>query len=265
MRKHLLQIDVSKSKYEIEEDLIKIPLRNEESIQVNFSNCVKLSKYIRDKYTYPDALKLIQQDIKKIKQKFHIADESIKLFFQLIQEEKVNITTEHYKAFYTLSEYFCISKLMDELDNISREELFNNLDFTIQILIDYKSIKNSIETKLTNKVEKFISERINDCIKNSKFKELPIQTINKVLDQSKDIVDQNLLVDFILESAECRSNLLKYLDIHKMSNKKVGELIKFIEKQDENSRNIYMKNIPFDLSSIKNEYDLQRYNSNQRK
>ena len=236
MSDYLLQIDLSNLDNKIENDLIKIRFGDEDVIQVNFSKLVNKSNYIRDKYKYSEALDLLQAEIEEIETNYNINEKSVKLFIQLIQEEKINIPVEHYKNFYTLSEYFQIPQFTSILDNISRKDLYKDLNFTIQILLDSETAKDSLETKLTCKIENFLKERINECIKNSKFKELPLPTIFRILDQGKENVDQNLLVDFICESANTRSILLKFVEIDKLEDKKVEEFIKFIDEQDEDSK-----------------------------
>ena len=57
---NLITIDVSKSKYTSEDDLIKITLKDGNNIEVNFSKLVSLSKYFRDKYKFSEAVELIQ-------------------------------------------------------------------------------------------------------------------------------------------------------------------------------------------------------------
>ena len=47
MSKRLLQIDISKSEYEKEEDLVKIKFKNEDYLQINFTNFFFKSKYIQ--------------------------------------------------------------------------------------------------------------------------------------------------------------------------------------------------------------------------
>ena len=178
MSKSHLQIDFSKSKRD--KDLIEIKFQNDDSVQVNFSKLVCHSKYIRDKYNYSEALNSFQQEIDEIEQNMKIKEESIKFFIQLIQEEKITFPIEHYKDIYTLSEYFCVPTITTELDNIRGEELFNDLDFTIQILQDYEAANDRIETKLLTKIENFLKVRINECMKNRKFNELPISTIYRL-------------------------------------------------------------------------------------
>ena len=228
MSKYLLSVDVSKSQL-IEEDSIDIRFTSGSLIQVKFSRLVSQSKYVRDKYKYSEAVNFFQLEIDKLENEFKIKEESIKHFIQLIQEEKVNISIEHYRDFCTLSEYFCIPRFTRALDDIRQQELFNDLDFTIQLLLDSESAENDIETKLTSKIETFLSDRINECLKNREFKKLPITTIFRILNGSnKESINVDLLFDFIFESVDTRFILLKFVKLNKMTNDKVNEFLRFI-------------------------------------
>lgn len=138
------------------------------------------------------------------------------------------------------------------LDVISREELFNDLDFTIQILINSEAEKNGFETKFISQIEKFLQERINECMKSGKFGELPIPTIYRILDESKEKFDHNMLVDFIFESIETRFIMLKFVELDKLREDKVYEMIQLIDKLDETIKKIYLEYISFNLSFNKN-------------
>lgn len=120
-----------------------------------------------------------------------------------------------------LSEFFCIPKFTSVLNEIGRKELLKDLNFTIQILVDSIKTNNSLEMKLASQIENFLIERINECIENAKFSELPVPTICRILDQSKGKFDHNLLVDFILESVETRFVLLKFVELQKLTDEKV--------------------------------------------
>ena len=204
MSNHLLQIDISKSKQANKKDLFQIRFKNSDTIQLNFPKLFIQSEYIQGKYKYPEALDMIQDEFDNIENKMNISEESIKSFIQLIDDDQVKIPIERYKDIYTLSEYFCLHDFTATLDSISNVFLLNDIDFTIQILADSETEKNGFETKLLSKIENFLKERINECIENAKFRELPLPTICRIVEQSQQIIDHNLLLDFIFESAETR-------------------------------------------------------------
>ena len=103
MNKDLLHIDISESYLESKDDLIDIEFANGYRIQVKFSKLVDQSKYIRDEYKYSEAVNFFQNEIDKLENNLKINEESIKLFIELIQQEKVNILIKHYSDFCMLS------------------------------------------------------------------------------------------------------------------------------------------------------------------
>lgn len=270
MSKRVLQIDVSNSEYETDdEDLIKIILENEDIIEINFSTLIHESKHIRNKYKYPEALDTIQNEFDEIQKRYKISSECIKLFIQLIQQEKVSIPINHYKDFYILSEYFCIPRFTREFDKIIRNELFDDLDFMIQILLDLKTSENNNETKLTNKIVNILTNRVNECIENQKFNELPVSIIYQIIDESnKEDVNLNSLVDFILMSADNRFTLLKFVELHKLTEDKIEKIFHFINNQEEETKKTYLEHIPFNflfIQQMKNKYDEMVKEMNQMK
>ena len=159
--------------------------------------------------------------------------------------------TQHYRDLFTLSEYFVIPRFIRVLDDIRQKELFNNLEFTIQLLLNSESTDNNFETKLTSKIEIFLSDRINELIKNRKFSELPVTTIFRILDRSnKEQINVNLLFNFILESVETRFIMLKFVKLHKLTDDNVSKFLKFIDEEEE-SRKMYLEYMTFDLMFIK--------------
>ena len=250
MIEDLLEIDISKSKRD--EDLIKVRLGNDEVVQINFSKLYLQSKYLQSKYKYSEGIDLIQQEIQDIEEKKNMNTTSIKLFLTIIEEEKVQFLNEHYKNIYTLSEYFCTPTITTELDKISSEKLFQDLNFTIQIVLDYGRVNNGYESKLLIRIENFLRTRINECLSNAKFKKLPTSTIFRILYETKEQIDQNLLLEFILESATTRFILFKLVEFDKLSEDKVNRFLEFFDRQEESSKKMYLEYIPFNVSFVKN-------------
>lgn len=247
---HLLQIDVSDSETN-SDDLIKLKFGNDDIVHVNYYKLVYQSKYIRDNFSYSEALTSFQAEIEKIEDKLKINKESIKLFIQLIQQEKVSITYDHFKNFCTLSNYFCIPRFTQKLDKIMREELLNDLNFSIQILIDSQSATDNNDTEFTSKIEDLLGNRVNECFKIQKFGELPISIIYRIINKSdKEKFNHDLLIDFILESISTRFILLRLVELHKLTDKKLEKFFKFFDEQQE-SREIYMAYMQFNYSFIK--------------
>lgn len=104
--------------------MVKISLKNQNIIQVNFLKLHNRSNYLRDEYKFLEALSSIQTEIDEIERTLETKDESIIQFFQLIEDSVVDILIEQYKDIYAISQYFCIPKFIDELDNIKRYQLY---------------------------------------------------------------------------------------------------------------------------------------------
>ena len=129
------------------------------------------------------------------------------------------------------------------------------LIFVYQILLDNQEKTNKEETEILNKIENIIKTRVNECLKNDKFKEVPIQEIYKIIESAisndRESVDVNILLDFIIESASTRFILFKFVELHRLSKDKLNEFIKFIDSQEEKSQQIYFEYIPFNFLFIK--------------
>lgn len=116
MSKNYLEINLSESNKESDdEDLMKIQLRSEDTVQFNFSRFFFRSKYLFDKYS--EMMKSIEREIVEVENKYNIKEEIIKEFIEMTTKSKFYIPIEHYKDFYTLSKHFCIPKLTTLLDN----------------------------------------------------------------------------------------------------------------------------------------------------
>ena len=159
-------------------------MRNEDLVEVRYSKLVRESKYVRDQYKYSEAKNCIQQEILKLEEEYGISDESIKSFIELVEEEKVEIRHEIFKDIYTLCRYFKSNKYIKILDNIFKEELFSDLEFSVEILRSSTLAKSDDETELTAKIENYLSLHINECIKEERFGELPISTIFRIIQKS---------------------------------------------------------------------------------
>ena len=250
MNKNYLEIDLSRSKEENDgEDLMKIKLKSGNTVQFNFSRFFFCSKYLLDKYS--EMMKSIEREIVEVENKYNMKEEIIEEFIEIITKDKVFIPIEHYKDIYTLSKHFCIDKLTKFLDNKKDELFLNDLNFSIQILQDNKDT----EIELCKEIENFLTRRLKECMKNSKFKELPIATIYRIINSAittnHETVDINKLFDFIVESTKKRFILFKFVELDRLSKDKLDEFIKFIDELDSTSKQIYSKNISFNIFFIK--------------
>lgn len=242
-------IDISNSNYEINDDLIKIQLEKEETCDVNYTKFFSQSLYFKNTYNYSEGLNSIHEEINKIQRKHQIDNEIIKIFFQLIQQGQADISLENWKKIYFLSEYFNIPKFTHELNNFIKIKLYEDLGFTIQMLIDSNE-ENDFESKLTSQIEDFLTKRIDECFSSQQFSNLPVSTLYRIIEKAQQNVNHNLLIDFILETAEERFTLFLLVDYKKLTEEKRQKLFDFISKQNEEMRSFYLAYIKFDFNFI---------------
>lgn len=221
MSKGFVQIHGLKSNLESEdENLVRVKFGNESVHHISFSK-------LKDKHNISETIVVIKNKIYEIEETMQIKEESIKLFIQFFQNEKISIPIDQFRDVYILSEFFNIAILTHELDNVGQKEFFNDLNILIQMLQNLNTFKVKIETSLINKIENALSSRINECFKNPKFSHLPVSTIYKILSVTdKEDLNANLLVDFIADSVDSLFVLFDFVEIQKVPTDKLEEIIK---------------------------------------
>ena len=146
----------------------------------------------------------------------------------------MTINIDQFTDIYRLSEYFIIPQLTAELDKISEEKHFKDLNFTIQTFQNFSKTGQSQETTFMSKIEKYLSSRIKECIENRIFHELQFSIIYRILEKrAKENINNDKLIEIILERIERKFTLLIFVELHKMSDEKVDELIENIETKGE--------------------------------
>ena len=132
---------------------------------------------------------MMQKEIDKFSRENKIETGSLINFFQFILSEKVSIPIAQFPDFYILSEHFDILRFIIELDKISQLKLFTDLNFTIQVFQNFETTNKNQETKMTSKIENFLSTHINESLTNRKFHELPMTIISRIIEKSDDEVN----------------------------------------------------------------------------
>ena len=182
MSEQHLEIDITKTHDENnDEDLIDIGLGEEKHFKVNFSKLVSQSKYIRDKYKYSEAIISLTEEILRLQKTTKINDENIEQFVKYIQTGKVIIGYEEYQDMHKLSKTFEITRLTHELEAIIFSKMCEDLTFSIETLIYSESQQEEIENDLLEKIETFLSERMNESLSNKHFCRLPVSTIYRII------------------------------------------------------------------------------------
>ena len=144
------------------------------------------------------------------------------------------------------------SPLSDANQDKLLETASKDLNLSIQILLDTESTSNEDKTDLVIKIENILRSQINLCIENQKFSSLQVPTIYRIIEGSdKEIIDHNLLHDFILKSADTRFTLFKFVELQKLKEEKIEEFFKFIDDQKEETRDKLLSYLQFDFVFIK--------------
>lgn len=202
----LSQIDLLEYEEESNEnhDLVSIQLLSNK-IQVKYSQLCKYSKLIPNKYLIYDMENLFSQDIQKFQQTSKIGDENIINFFKIFEDEKVIIYNDKFNDFYKLSEFLQIKPFLKKLKKYQRLHI-NDLDFIIMTILKEISAEDEfsdVKSELNIQTEQLLINKINECLKNDKFKKFPVSLIYSLIDKSdKNQISSDLLFDFIKQSLE---------------------------------------------------------------
>ena len=81
-----------------------------------------------------------------------------------------------------ISKYLEVRKLYDQINEYIKKHNVN-VDFVIQIIQNDIQNENS-EIKISQEIENLLSNKLNECLINKKFSELPISIIYRVIKQN---------------------------------------------------------------------------------
>lgn len=251
----LIQIDSwNEAEEEEESDLIEIKLPSK-TIKISYSRLCKYSSLIRTKYLFSDVKNKITQIIQTFQKQYNINDENVSFFFQIIQGEQIPITKEKYRDFFKLSEFLQVKKLQRILKKFSETQL-NDLDLMIQLILNEietaeKADPDDYKYDLTVQMERYLTNHIEDCLKNENLKKLPVSIIYQILEKSdKEKIPNDLLFDFVNQSIDQYFVLLYFLDIGKLSDSKFQEFYDCYMKYKDDSKKCYFELIPRSLPFI---------------
>ena len=106
-----LQDEFSKEDYMNDQFQIRFNFPN----QLNFSfiQMIKYSEYIQEEIDKTDIISKIENKLYTIKKATQIKEESIKKFFDILNDEKVEISNDQYSDLCTLSEEFKVNSLQN--------------------------------------------------------------------------------------------------------------------------------------------------------
>lgn len=243
-------------------DQVKIQLSSN-LITINYYQLLKWSTLVKEEYSKSDINSRISQDIQQYQQKYQIQEENTVLFFNSIRIEKVQIQKEKYFDLIKLSKIFKVTVILKLLRKFARQHL-NEVDFSINILIDHLSLENTSKDSIqfSQEIENSLAEKINQCFQSQRFEHLPIQIVHRIIEKSQEQFSNDLLYDFIKKSFETRFVLFSFLKLRNLSNQNFNDLYENLINNQNLNKSIQF--LPFDfpfLKSIKEENEQLKMNN----
>ena len=238
-------IDIKNQLEENKDDSDKIIIQlSSTTIEIHYYQLCKYSCLIREEYLKND----VQMQLSSILQSFqtnnNIKEENINIFFRIIKEERVEITSDRYYDLFVLSKKFKVNLLQKILENYSNENM-KDINFIINSILNadqHSNDENIYSSELISEMETILSNQINNCLQNELFERLPVPTITRIVEKSltKEKFDTNLLYKFISKSIDERFILFSYVNIENLSNENFENLFEnYLQRKGSNSENFF--------------------------
>lgn len=107
-------------------------------------------------------------------------------------------------------------------------------------------------------MENILSEKINECLMNDKFAELPISTIYRIVKRRKSKgIQSDKLFDFIKKSISKFFVLFQFLELQDLSENRIEELFEIYSNSDESNRK-YFNYVMFNVNIINQMNDIKK-------
>ena len=185
------------------------------NIKINFLQLYKYSSIISRMDPRDKIQNTISQNIQNLQKNHFCKEESISIFFKLLNEKNVEIDETFYYDLYILSDLFKVNILKNFFENYFRDNI-ENIDFVINSYFKHIESQNDIAHQTNDciiKMETLLSRNINTCLENEHFGKLPIPFIHRII-KNNDIIEINndLLYNFILKSLNERYSLFFYIE-----------------------------------------------------
>ena len=237
-------------KNDIQSFQIAFKLRSE-SINIDFHKFCKYSNLVQKEFLSQNMIMNIFQDCDKIQKEYNIKEENIKKFFELLQDEKGNISIDQYIDLVKLSDLFEVKSLQILLKKFAREN-FQNIDFIISMILD-----NRVESdELMIEMEDILMNNITQCLKNEKFSQLEIPILYRIIEKSDhNQIPSDLLYRFIKRSIDNLHPLFYFVDIKYLSDENFNDLCENVSEKylgNLQSNLKYMKKLKNDLNILEN-------------
>ena len=214
------------------------------TINFYFSQLIKYSKRLRESYLFSDAINRLPQEIHKLEEEYHLLPDTMNYFFYLLQQkydinDETNLTYSQCIDLLRISKFFEIRKLSSKIKEYI-ESHHIDIDFIIQMILyenNTQTGEDKYQIKVSEEMENFLTNKINDCLTNEKFKELPIQIIHRIINQSPpNVINNDNLFDIIISSMNKFCILFPFLDLQKLSEDRLDKLCEMHLKSKENTQ-----------------------------
>lgn len=203
----------------------------------------------------------LSKKLKRQQEHGNVKDSSIIIFFDLLQERSVTITSDEYWDLRRLSKIFNVVFLEEILDQYSSSHS-SDIDFTINLIGEYEKRRSGESEDLDDEIfdtnddisnlESKLKGKLDECFLRESFNKLPVATVYRIIEKNKEEkMTSDLLYDFIRKSKESRLILLPFLDIQKLSDSKLDELLDDYSKSVEAMKKQYSLYLPCDLAFIR--------------
>lgn len=241
-----------------QDDSDKVTFRlSSEIIKIDLYKLYKYSQLFKDDPTGNQTIKHLSENLDQIAQQYKIKEDSIKIFLKLIQEDKADISCNHYCDLCKLSEIFKVNPLKKLLKNFANQNS-QNIDFIINLIINQQSLENHDLFQLddiSSNMEDVLCNNIDKCFLNQNFGILQSSTIFRIIEKSdKDKINSDILYDFIMKSIKDRFSLLYFLDIKKLSYEKLTNFCIFYSNESKK----YFDYLKIDINYVKSLIDEKR-------
>ena len=216
-------------------------------INFYYSQLTKYSKRIRDTYLFLDVYNRFPQEIQKFQEEFQLLPESVDYFFQLLRQNcdidgQLNLTYIHCIDLLKISKFFKIRKLSFKTYQYINDHK-SDVDFVVQMIEHELKTQNKTEEHsldISKEIEQLLTSKINECLSNEKFKELPIEILYRIISKSsQESINSNKLFDIIIRSINKYCVLFPFLELQKLSEDRLEELCEKYSNSDENTRQCF--------------------------
>lgn len=236
---------------------------NDKKILIPFYQLIKYTGIMQEQYC--DKQSVITGFSKRLTSLLNhnqIQEKSLTIFFQLIKEENVQITSDEYWDLLGLSKMFKADIFTKYLALYSKNHS-KDVDFLLNMIEKYeektKNQQNSNFEESSNyfqneilgndqiapQIEFELGQKINECLKREKFALLQFSTVFRIIEHAKKSEStSDLLFDFIMKSFNERFPLLMFVEIRNLSDSKFSQLYNdYLREKDDNKKKYsdYMK------------------------